>query len=333
MLFARGRRILLAGGLALVLALVLGRPGPAAALDKVRLGLHWVHQAQFAGFYLAQDAGIYRKYGLEVEILPGGPGIDPLKDLLAEKCDFATGWLSGAMELRAQGYPLVLLAQLIQRSALLLVTFADRDISCVKDLNGRRVGLWGGHFNLLPHALFKREGIRVEEVPQNVSMTPLLRGAVDAAAAMYYNEYHQLFLAGVDLDDMVVFDFADLGLNFPEDGIYALESLRQKKPDLCRRFVQASLEGWRLTFTRPREALASVMKRVEKARLATNVCHQRWMLRAMQELITYRVGRQGLGELSPKDFELVNRVLVDQGLMDLPLDREVFYQPLEDGRP
>ncbi len=311
--------------LILILLLVMG-PGPAMArgLTKVRLQIHWIHQAQFAGFYLAKDAGLYRQAGLDVEIVPGGPGIDPLANLWQGKCQFATGWLSGGLETRSKGHRLVLLAQLIQRSALLLISLADRDISSVKDLQGRRVGLWGGHFDLLPHALFKREGIKVQEVTQNASMAPLLLGAVDAACAMQYNEYHQLIQSGVDPDEMVVFDFADMGLNFPEDGIYCMEGLWRENPSLCRRFTKASLAGWRLALDQPDLALASVMKRVDSARLASNLAHQRWMLRSMLRLITHRVGVKDMGQLSAKDFDLVNRVLVDQGLMDRPVALKGF---------
>lgn len=307
--------------------------GSARALDKVSLQLHWVHQAQFAGFYMAQDSGLYKEAGLEVEIIPGGPGIDPLDNLRDGKCDFATAWLIGAVECRAKGTPFVLLAQLIQRSAMLLVTFEDRDIDSIKEMESQRVGMWGGHFNILPRALFKRENVKIRRIPQNVSMAPLLEHAVDVASAMYYNEYHQLYQAGVDYDELKVFEFANLGLNFPEDGIYTMQKFRQSKPDICRRFVQASLQGWRLTFKNPKRALQLVMQRVGAANLASNTAHQRWMLKAMQELISYRVGQQGLGELSSVDFRLVNKVLTDQGLISAPVEMDTFYRPPGGKRP
>lgn len=325
-----GRRLILAALAALLLA---AWTGPGWALDKVSLQLHWVHQAQFAGFYMAQDAGLYEDAGLKVKIIPGGPGIDSLDNLKDGKCDFATAWLIGAMECKSEGAPLVLLSQLVQRSAMLLVTSEDSDIDSIKDLNGRRVGLWGGHFNILPKALFKREGINVIEVPQNFSMAPLLRDAVTAASAMYYNELHQLYQAGVDADEIEVFEFAKLGLNFPEDGIYTTEQLWKKDPGVCLRFVEASLLGWRLSFEEPERALNSVMKRVGEANLASNKPHQRWMLKAMQELISDRVGLQGLGEMSEEDFDLVNKVLLDQGFIQSPVKLEAFYRPLGEKQP
>ena len=306
--------------LGVLAAVCLGLATQALALDKVSLRLVWVHQAQFAGFYMAQDEKIYQAHNLSVEIKPGGPGISFRKELLAGRCQFAGAWLSAGIEARAQGEPILHLAQVIQRSALLLVAFKHRGINTIKDLNGRRVGLWEDQFSLAPFALFNREKVKVKEAPQNVSMAPLLNGALDVASAMRYNEYHQLYQAGVDPDQLKVFDFAELGLNFPEDGIYARESLWRQNPDICRRFVQASLEGWRRAFAEPEKALAAVMRRVDQANLASNKSHQRWMLKVMQEIITHRVSlNNNLGHLDPQDFALVNQVLMDKEITKVPV--------------
>ena len=298
---------------------LLFAPASALALAKVSLQLQWVHQAQFAGFYMAQDKGLYRKAGLEVEIRPGGPEINPLNELAALRCDFATSWLSEAMVLRGKGVPLLNLAQLTQRSALMLVTFADAGIESIKDLRGRRVGLWRNQFSVPTRALFRREKVRVSEVKQSVSMAPFLNRAVDAAMAMLYNEYHALYQAGINFDQLKVFPFDDLGLNFPEDGLYTQEDTWLDQQDVCRRFVRASLEGWRLAFAHEDQALASVMKRVNDARLASNRPHQQWMLGVMKKLYTHRVGLELMGQLLPRDVEQVGLVLLEQGFIPEPI--------------
>lgn len=308
----------------LTVCVLLLAPAGAGALTKVSLQLQWVHQAQFAGFYLAQDLGLYRQAGLEVEIRPGGPGINPLGELATLRCDFALSWLSEALVMRSKGVDLVNLAQLVQRSALMLVVFNDSGISSVKELDGRKVGLWQRQFAVPPRALFAKLGIEVKEVSQNVSMAPFLQRAVDAATAMLYNEYHQLYQAGVDRDEITVFDFAEHGLNFPEDGIYTLEDTWRERREVCRAFVQASLEGWRRAFSDQERALASVMKRVNEANLASNLAHQRWMLKSMQKLYTHRVGAALMGQLSPEDLKQVSRVLVEQGFIPEPVEAQGF---------
>ena len=66
------RAILLAGAATLALLATT-----AEAADKMTLQLKWVTQAQFSGYYVAKDKGLYRKYGLDVTIKPGGPDIAP----------------------------------------------------------------------------------------------------------------------------------------------------------------------------------------------------------------------------------------------------------------
>ena len=52
-----------------------GAVGPASAqtLDKVTFGTNWVAEAEHGGFYQALADGTYRKYGLDVTIVPGRP--------------------------------------------------------------------------------------------------------------------------------------------------------------------------------------------------------------------------------------------------------------------
>ena len=325
----RGRTLRLAVCLAaLLLAASLGLPAHAAdRLTPVKLQLLWVHQAQFAGFYLAADAGLFRQAGLEVEIIPGGPGISPLDRLAEGKCDFTVSWLAPAVEQRSKGMEIKHLAQLVQRSGMLLVARADSGISQVDDMAGRRVGLWDSYFALAANALFQREALLVRQVIQNVSMAPFLYRAVDVASAMRYNEYHQLMQAGLEPSDLVVFDLAELGFNFPEDGIYTTDQHWQKDPALCRSFVRACLDGWRLAFAQPEKALNAVMKRVDDSRLASNRPHQAWMLATMRQLINHGVAPDELGRLDQAAYQSLVTTLTAQGFLHSRPDLGGFSAP------
>ncbi|MGD8563529.1 MAG: ABC transporter substrate-binding protein [Desulfarculaceae bacterium] len=298
----------------------------AKQATKITVCLQWVHQAQFAGFYVAQDLGLYKQAGLEVTLVPGGPGASPLGKLASGKCDFAMAWLCDGIRQKSRGAPIVHLAQIIQRSALTLVAFGDSGIKTIKDMQGRKVGLWGDRFSLAPKALFKREGITVQQLRQGSSMAPFVLRALEVASAMRYNEIHQLYQAGIDLKDLVIFKFADLGLNFPEDGIYTTEANWQSRTQLCRRFVSATLQGWKTAFAKPEQTLKSVMKRVEGANLASNHSHQHWMLDTMSKLIPPRTEKTPWGKVNPNDLELVNKVLLSQGFIGAPLNAASFLR-------
>jgi len=70
----------------------------AMAADKVTLQLKWVTQAQFAGYYVAQDKGFYEDEGINIEIKPGGPDIAPAQVLAGGGADVVLDWMPSALE-------------------------------------------------------------------------------------------------------------------------------------------------------------------------------------------------------------------------------------------
>ena len=254
-------------------------------LTKVSFIPHWIPQAQFAGYYVAHEKGFYRKHFLSVDILQGGPERPPSELLEKGQADFGTMFLSSGIVKRANGVKLLGIAQTGQRSALMLIAKKSSGIKTPKDVQGKKVGLWGDDFRIQPQSFFQRYNLVVRIIPQSTTPNLFLRGGVDVASAMWYNEYHMLLAAGLNADELTVFSLSDHGLNFPEDGIYCMEETFNKHPQLCRHFVQASLEGWQYAFAHPEEALDIVMKYVTKANVATNRMHQKWMLECMKDLI------------------------------------------------
>jgi NitT/TauT family transport system substrate-binding protein len=297
----------------LAFSLCAALPARAGELKRAALALQWQPQAQFAGFYVAQAKGFYREAGVDLAIIPGGPDVVASKLLAEGRAQFATMFLATGIERRAEGLPVVLLAQLVQRSALMIITRADSAIREPKDLDGKRVGLWAGEFRLQPLALFQRLGIRPVIKPQSNTLNLFLRGGVDAASAMWYNEYHSLLASGLDPADLRVFFYRDLDLNYPEDGLYTLEATLARDPDLCRAVTTASLRGWEYAFAHPDEALDIVQARMREAHLPGSRAHQRFMLARMQDIMTGP--GLALGSLDPADFQRVAEALHAQQLI------------------
>ncbi|MFA5206507.1 MAG: ABC transporter substrate-binding protein, partial [Lentisphaeria bacterium] len=178
---------------------------PAATEPPLRFLPHWIPQAQFAGYYMADSKGFYRQEGLNITVLKGGPQQPPDRALAENKTDFSGLFLSTAVVRRAEGQPLINLAQLIQRSSLMLVARKSSGIRRPEDLDRRKVSLWSGGFEIQPRALFRNCNIHPVIVPQGSTINLFLRGGVDAASAMWYNEYHLLLAAGLDEEDLVLF--------------------------------------------------------------------------------------------------------------------------------
>jgi NitT/TauT family transport system substrate-binding protein len=303
-----GRRLVV-GLKALVLAVVFvwgeaGAADPLTQSNRVVFLPHWIPQAQFAGYYLAAEKGFYRNEGLDVVVLDGGPQRPVDKLLRSGEATIASHFLSAALKLRDGGMPLVHLAQITQRSALMLVAHKSHGIRALKDFEGKKVSVWPA-FSAQPQALFRRHNLNVQMITQGATINLFMRGGVDAASAMWYNEYHLFLNSGLTEDDVAVFFYDQNDLNFPEDTLICLEDTWQTNRDVCRKFVKATLAGWQYACDNREEALKVVMARTEQARTGTNRAHQRWMLKCMCELI--RPVRPGVsfGELSREDYDRV----------------------------
>jgi len=292
-------------------------PAAAAetALKKASFMPLWSPQAQFAGYYVALEKGIYARHGIDLKILRAGPGQSPAQALKDGAADFAVLWLTTALRHRSDGTKLVNLAQIIPRSSMMLISRKSSGIRTVADMSGRKVGMWGGDLSIPPRALFIKYNVRVHALPQNQTVNLFLRGGIDVTSAMWYNEYHTILSSGVDPEELNVVSLSEQGINFPEDGIYALEKTLHKDPDLARAFIAASLAGWRYAFAHPEEALDIVIRYMREAKLPANRVHQKWMLNRMRDLIMPDAGQEMSGILRKQDYETVCRVMRQDGLI------------------
>ncbi|MFH1136525.1 MAG: ABC transporter substrate-binding protein [Pseudomonadota bacterium] len=314
--------------LLILVLLVFPPPAPAQGLKKVRLIPDWLPQAQFAGFMVALEKGFYREAGLEVEIITGGPGRLPFDLLESRRADFGVIWLSSAIVRRSRGLKIVNLAQVAQRSSLLLVAKKQSGIRTPGDLRGKKVGLWAGDFRGTPSVFLKKLGLAVEVIPQYYSINLFIRDGVAAAAAMYYNEYDQIIQSGLNPDELTLFFLKDFGVDFPEDGLYCLESTYDQDPEMCERFAQATMKGWRSAAQNKKETLDLVLENMAGSTIGANRAHQSWMLDRFLEAV-FIPGDDQPGRLKAEDYARTAQQLREYGLIEnIPP-----FEDFQGGRP
>ena len=306
--------------LAAALLVPLAAPAQEAAgsLEPVHLMLHWKHQAQFAGFYMAKEKGFYERRGLDVRIDQRPMRSEPLDLLVEGRVDFATHFLSLGIGLRgAQKEPIVLVGQFFNRSNLMLLARRSDGIEKISDLSGRTVAFWEGYYRLLFKALFRNYGAEdVIERPLGPTVNLFTSHQVAACSAMEYNEYFLTrAVMGDAADDLAVFRLRDLGLDFPEDSLFTTEATAAQKPEVCRALLAATLEGWDYAAKNPEETLAVVARvSVDAPGGVLTEEHSRWMLRICTESLVPPEGSgRTRGRLARTDFEAIKRFLRDNG--------------------
>ena len=151
----------------------------AAAAEDVTLQLKWLPQAQFAGYYVAQAKGYYKDAGLNVTIKPGGTDISPVQVIAGNSADVIVDWMPDALAARESGVPLVNIAQIYDRSGMMLTCRKSSGVATPADLKGKTLGVWfGGNeypfFNWMNRLGYK-PGVDIKVLKQGFNVDPLLQ--------------------------------------------------------------------------------------------------------------------------------------------------------------
>ncbi|HEY5586806.1 MAG TPA: ABC transporter substrate-binding protein [Ruminiclostridium sp.] len=256
-----------------------------ATLEKVTLQLKWLPQSQFMGYYVAKAKGYYEAEGIDINILPGGSDIIPEQQVYNGVADIGVTWVSSLMKYQSQGWGLTQVAQIFQKSAMLLVSKAATGIKSPADLKGKKIGSWFGGNEYEIYALLEANGLNkdkdVKLVQQDYTMNQLIKGEIDATSAMTYNEYGLLLESGIKESDLNVINMNDAGVAMLEDCLFVNSEWIAKNEDLYVRFLRASIKGWAEACADPEAA----GKTVFEADKSVSLEHQTYMAKEVAKLV------------------------------------------------
>jgi NitT/TauT family transport system substrate-binding protein len=213
-------------------------------LDKVSFGTNWVAEAEHGGFYQALVDGTYRKYGLDVTIVPGGPQVNNRILVPVGKMDFVivAGTLQ-AFDAVAQSVPTVSVAAMFQKDPQVLLAHPDQGIDKFEDL--KKLTLFVSAEGMVNYFQWLKAdfGFRQEQArPYTFNPQPFLADKRTAMQGYVTSEpYAVAKQSGVKPK---IFLLADYGYDTYSTLIETRRELAEKNPDLVQRFVDASVVGW-----------------------------------------------------------------------------------------
>ena len=271
-------------------------------LTSIKLQLQWLPQAQFAGYYVAQEKGYFEEEGFDdVEIIPSGGDIVPQDALVDGDVDFAIAWVPKVLgTLEATGVELTDIAQVFQKSGTLQVSWKGDGITSVADFEGKRIGSWGYGNEWEIFAAMAAEDLdstSVSITTQDFSMNALLDRDVDAAQAMTYNEWAQILeVKNPDTgqlyqpEDFDVVSYEDTEGAMLQDAVWADTERLNNDPayaDAAVRFLKAITKGWVYARDNAEESASIVYDIASTAEAAFPVgpVHQQWMMNEVNKLI------------------------------------------------
>jgi NitT/TauT family transport system substrate-binding protein len=230
------------------LALALAAPClHAQALPKVVFLTNWLAEAEHGGFYQALAEGTYRKHGLDVEVKMGGPQVNVVQLLLAGQADLVMGYDLQTIKLVEQGLPVVTVAATFQKDPAVMI--AHPDVKTMADLKSRTLLIGQASETTFWPWLKARYGFTdAQKRPYAFSVQQFLVDKNVAQQGYATSEPYSIEKGGVKPR---VFLLADLGYPPYAETIVTTWKMVKDKPDLIRKFVQASAEGWRSYLKNP----------------------------------------------------------------------------------
>ncbi len=235
------RRALTAGFIAAFVSVV---PARAETLDKVSFGTNWVAEAEHGGFFQAVADGTYKRYGLDVTIVPGGPNENNRMLLIAGKIDFfmAANTLM-SFDAVANDAPVVTIAAVFQKDPQVMLTHPDAKVTKIEDLKPLTLFVSKDGMTSYFQWLKSEYGFSEKNVrPYNFNPQPFIANPKSAMQGYVTSEPFAVEKAAGFKPNVLL--LADSGFNTYSTLIETRRDVVEKKPDLVQRFVDASMIGW-----------------------------------------------------------------------------------------
>lgn len=226
--------------------LLAGSTGPAAAqtLDKVSFGTNWVAQAEHGGFFQAVADGTYKKYGLDVTIVPGGPNVNNRILMISGKIDFFMSANSlQTFDAVTNNIPTVAVASMFQKDPQVFLAHPEAKVKNLEDL--KPLTLFVSKEGIVSYFQWLKSEYGFDESkvkPYTFNPQPFLADKKSAMQGYVSSEPFSVEKAGGFKPTIVL--IADHGFNSYSTLIETRRELAESKPDLVQRFVDASIVGW-----------------------------------------------------------------------------------------
>lgn len=292
----------------------------AFALDKVVFLTSWYAQAEHGGFYQAVATGLYKKYGLDVQIRMGGPQVNGMQILTSGQADFLMGYDLQVLKSVEQGVPVTTVGASMQTDPQGMMT--HEDVKSLADLKTRTILVsTSGRTTWWP---WLRGKYKLDESQSRVYTFNLQPFFADPNAAQQAYASSELFSADKAGVKARFFLFADDG--YPPYGttIVTMEKTVREKPDLIARFVRASMEGWKSYLADPAPANA-LIKRDNPNMKDDQLAYGLDKLKQFRMITGGDAATRGIGVMTDARWRKTRDFMVEVGLLKADLDWKRAY--------
>ena len=279
---------------------------------KITVQLDWVAEPEHGGFYQAEARGFFREEGLDVTLIPGGPGAHVMPSVATGKADIGQADSTGTLLQQAEGLPVVQFAAVFQDDPAGILVHADSPVRKFQDLQGKSIIARPGWAFL--SFLEKKYALKFNVIPQNFSVTAFLGNKEALQQGYFIAEPFHITKAGGKMPRFL--STWDAGFR----GYAVLVTNRKfarERPNELRAFVRAYIRGWREYLEGDPKPAHDSMKKANTTNTDEFMMFSRQMI-LDEKLVTGRDpdgGPQTIGRLDPARFTTQIAQLEEIGML------------------
>ncbi|RWE22869.1 MAG: hypothetical protein EOS41_23605 [Mesorhizobium sp.] len=236
---------------------------PSHSADKAKITLNWTPDAYSAGIIYAKEQGIYAREQIEVEIEPGKGSGTTSQLVAAGSTDLGYANAGSAISLAAKGAPITIIAPVTQAVEWGITSLADTPINTPKDLEGKTIAIAPGSADIpLFEAMIAASGVDKSKIniisADSATFIGLLADKkIDGASGAPGDYLVPMAAKGIAAKHMY---YRDYGAPLIGLSLIANSQKLKENPDLYKRLVKATLEGYAEAAKNPDAAIDTLLK-------------------------------------------------------------------------
>ncbi len=232
----------------------------SASETNISLYLKWVPQYQFAGYLVAKANGYYKKLGLNVKIISGGPDINTVQEVADGAAQFGIQTPEPIFYAYEHGLKLKMLMADFQKPYEEFMVRKTSNIKSIADFKGKTIGInIGGLSQLLLPYMLEKNGVnpnQVRTVRKTLSLAPFLSGRIPIWNGYVGNEPFESMDQGVPVRE---FKLAKYAPNWYGDTLFSTSKYIKEHQDVVKNFVKASQKGWDFSINHPQKTIDIIL--------------------------------------------------------------------------
>jgi NitT/TauT family transport system substrate-binding protein len=309
---------------AAVFLMTTGATVTAGPPEKIVFYTDWKAQAEHGGFYQALAGGLYKKYGLEVTLRPGGPQTDNTR-LLASNA-IQMGMISNsfqALTLAEKKADVKIVMAAFQKDPQMVMVHSGVPFKSLADLKGRAIFMDDAFRTTYFPWMKAKFGLNDKQVRKYAfSLTPWLQSKAYAQEGYVTSEPFTARKAGAAPQVIVI---SDGGYPGYAAMVAATGDMIRKKPAVVRAFVQASQEGWQQYISGNPDAAHTLILKDNPQMTPELLAYGRAQLIKYGIVLSGEATTKGAGTMSPARWTQMKNDMSALGLYSASLDPAAAY--------